>query len=129
MSGNVVKGPRYSDAELEEFKILIEEKISKAERDLAIIRDSYLNHSGNGIDDTSATLKRFVVGSETMSKEANALLAAREEKFLRDLRAALVRIENKTYGVCRVTGKLIPKERLRAVPHATLSIEAKKQRL
>lgn len=129
MSGNVVKGPRYSDAELEEFKILIEEKISKAERDLAIIRDSYLNHSGNGIDDTSPTFKTFEEGSETMSKEANAQLAARQEKFLRDLRAALVRIENKTYGVCRVTGKLIPKERLRAVPHATLSIEAKKQRL
>ena len=129
MSGNVVKGPRYSDAELEEFKILIEEKISKAERDLAIIRDSYLYHSGNGIDDTSPTFKTFEEGSETMSKEANAQLAARQEKFLRDLRAALVRIENKTYGVCRVTGKLIPKERLRAVPHATLSIEAKKQRL
>ena len=129
MSGNVVKGPRYSDAELEEFKILIEEKISKAERDLAIIRDSYLNHSGNGIDDTSPTFKTFEEGSETMSKEATAQLAARQEKFLRDLRAALVRIENKTYGVCRVTGKLIPKERLRAVPHATLSIEAKKQRL
>ena len=129
MSGNVVKGPRYSDAELEEFKILIDEKISKAERDLAIIRDSYLNHSGNGIDDTSPTFKTFEEGSETMSKEANAQLAARQEKFLRDLRAALVRIENKTYGVCRVTGKLIPKERLRAVPHATLSIEAKKQRL
>ena len=129
MSGNVVKGPRYSDAELEEFKILIEEKISKAERDLAIIRDSYLNHSGNGTDDTSPTFKTFEEGSETMSKEANAQLAARQEKFLRDLRAALVRIENKTYGVCRVTGQLIPKERLRAVPHATLSIEAKKQRL
>ena len=129
MRGNVVKGPRYSDAELEEFKILKEEKISKAERDLAIIRDSYLNHSGNGIDDTSPTFKTFEEGSETMSKEANAQLAARQEKFLRDLRAALVRIENKTYGVCRVTGKLIPKERLRAVPHATLSIEAKKQRL
>ena len=96
---------------------------------MAIIRDSYLNHSGNGIDDTSPTFKTFEEGSETMSKEANAQLAARQEKFLRDLRAALVRIENKTYGVCRVTGKLIPKERLRAVPHAALSIEAKKQRL
>ena len=129
MAGNVVKGPRYSDAELEEFKTLIEEKIAKAERDLAIIRDSYLNQSGNGTDDTSPTFKTFEEGSETMSKEANAQLAARQEKFIRDLKAALVRIENKTYGVCRVTGKLIPKERLRAVPHATLSIEAKQQRL
>ena len=129
MAGNVVKGPRYSDAELEEFKTLIEEKIARAERDLAIIRDSYLNHLGNGTDDTSPTFKTFEEGSETMSKEANAQLAARQEKFIRDLKAALVRIENKTYGVCRVTGKLIPKERLRAVPHATLSIEAKQQRL
>ena len=120
---------RYSDAELEEFKALILEKIAKAERDLEIIRGTYLNHAGNGTEDTSPTFKPFEEGSETMSKEANAQLAARQEKFIRDLRNALVRIENKTYGICRVTGRLIAKERLRAVPHATLSIEAKKQRL
>ena len=120
------KKERYSDAELEEFKALILEKIAKAERDLEIIRGTYLNHAGNGTEDTSPTFKPFEEGSETMSKEANA---ARQEKFIRDLRNALVRIENKTYGICRVTGKLISKERLMAVPHATLSIEAKKQRL
>ena len=123
------KKERYSDAELEEFKALILEKIAKAERDLEIIRGTYLNHAGNGTEDTSPTFKPFEEGSETMSKEANAQLAARQEKFIRDLRNALVRIENKTYGICRVTGKLISKERLMAVPHATLSIEAKKQRL
>lgn len=88
-----------------------------------------MNHAGNGTEDTSPTFKPFEEGSETMSKEANAQLAARQEKFIRDLRNALVRIENKTYGICRVTGKLISRERLLAVPHATLSIEAKKQRL
>ena len=119
------KKERYSDAELEEFKALILEKIAKAERDLEIIRGTYLNHAGNGTEDTSPTFKPFEEGSETMSKEANAQLAARQEKFIRDLRNALVRIENKTYGICRETGKLIPKERLRLVPHATLSIEAK----
>ncbi|MDD4820449.1 MAG: TraR/DksA C4-type zinc finger protein [Flavobacteriales bacterium] len=128
METNAVK-ERYSDAELEEFKALILEKIAQAERDLEIIRDSYLNHAGNGTEDTAPTFKTFEEGSEVMSKEANAQLAARQEKFIRDLRNALVRIENKTYGICRVTGKLISKERLMAVPHATLSIEAKKQRL
>ena len=123
------KKERYSDAELEEFKALILEKIAKAERDLEIIRGTYLNHAGNGTEDTSPTFKPFEEGSETMSKEAYAQLAARQEKFIRDLRNALVRIENKTYGICRVTGKLISKERLMVVPHATLSIEAKKQRL
>ena len=100
------KKERYSDAELEEFKALILEKIAKAERDLEIIRGTYLNHAGNGTEDTSPTFKPFEEGSETMSKEANAQLAARQEKFIRDLRNALVRIENKTYGICRVTGKL-----------------------
>ena len=127
METNAIK-ERYSDAELEEFKALILDKIAKAERDLEIIRGTYLNHAGNGTEDTSPTFKPFE-GSETMSKEANAQLAARQEKFIRDLRNALVRIENKTYGICRVTGKLISRERLLAVPHATLSIEAKKQRL
>ena len=128
METNAIK-ERYSDAELEEFKALILDKIAKAERDLEIIRGTYLNHAGNGTEDTSPTFKPFEEGSETMSKEANAQLAARQDKFIRDLRNALVRIENKTYGICRVTGKLISRERLLAVPHATLSIEAKKQRL
>ncbi len=128
METNAIK-ERYSDAELEEFKALILDKIAKAERDLEIIRGTYLNHAGSGTEDTSPTFKPFEEGSETMSKEANAQLAARQEKFIRDLRNALVRIENKTYGICRVTGKLISRERLLAVPHATLSIEAKKQRL
>ena len=128
METNAIK-ERYSDAELEEFKALILDKIAKAERDLEIIRGTYLNHAGNGTEDTSPTFKPFEEGSETMSKEANAQLAARQEKFIRDLRNALVRIENKTYGICRVTGKLISRERLLAVPHATLSIKAKKHRL
>jgi RNA polymerase-binding transcription factor DksA len=116
---------RYSDEELDEFRNLIQEKIDKAEKDLQLLREQFANDQGNGTDDTSPIFKSFEEGSETMSKEANAQLAARQEKFLRDLRAALVRIENKTYGICRVTGKLIEKERLRLVPHATLSMEAK----
>lgn len=116
---------RYSDAELQEFKQLIQAKIDKAEKDLAAINESFINNQNNGTDDTSPTFKAFEEGAETLSKEQNAILAGRQEKFLRDLRNALIRIENKTYGVCRVTGKLIPKERLMAVPHATLSIEAK----
>ena len=116
---------RYSDAELQEFKKLIQEKIAKAENDLGLIKENFINNQNNGTDDTSPTFKAFEEGAETLSKEQNAILASRQEKFLRDLKHALIRIENKTYGVCRVTGKLIPKERLQAVPHATLSIEAK----
>ena len=116
---------RYSDAELEEFKGLIQDKIKKAIEQLELIQSSYKNDSNNGTDDTSPTFKAFDEGSEVMSKEANSQLAIRQEKFIRDLKNALVRIENKTYGVCRVTGKLINKERLKLVPHATLSIEAK----
>ncbi len=116
---------RYSDEELEEFKVLILDKIEKAENDLAMLKEAFVNDLNNGTDDTSPTFKAFEEGSETMSKESNAQLAARQEKFIRDLRNALIRIENKTYGICRVTGKLIGKERLKAVPHATLSIEAK----
>jgi RNA polymerase-binding transcription factor DksA len=116
---------RYSDADLQEFKELIQEKIEKAEKDLTLINESFLNNQNNGTDDTSPTFKAFEEGAETLSKEQNAILAGRQEKFLRDLRNALIRIENKTYGICRVTGKLIPKDRLKAVPHATLSIEAK----
>jgi RNA polymerase-binding transcription factor DksA len=117
---------RYSDADLKEFKALIEEKIVKAQEDLGLIKSAYMNDLNNGTDDTSPTFKAFEEGSETMSKEANTQLALRQEKFIRDLKNALLRIENKTYGVCRVTGKLISKERLKLVPHATLSIEAKK---
>ncbi|WP_374444745.1 TraR/DksA family transcriptional regulator [Epilithonimonas sp.] len=116
---------RYSDAELQEFKKLIQDKIAKAENDLGLIKESFINNQNNGTDDTSPTFKAFEEGAETLSKEQNAILASRQEKFVRDLKHALIRIENKTYGVCRVTGKLIPKERLQAVPHATLSIEAK----
>jgi DnaK suppressor protein len=116
---------RYSDKELEEFRVLIQEKIDKAEHDLELIKSAYMNDHNNGTDDTSPTFKAFEEGSETMSKEANSALAIRQEKFIRDLKNALIRIENKTYGVCRVTGKLINKERLKLVPHATLSIEAK----
>ncbi|MRM83469.1 TraR/DksA C4-type zinc finger protein [Riemerella anatipestifer] len=116
---------RYSDADLKEFKELIESKIEKAEKDLALIRQNFINNQNNGTDDTSPTFKAFEEGAETLSKEQNAILAVRQEKFIRDLRNALVRIENKTYGICRVTGNLIGKERLKAVPHATLSIEAK----
>ena len=116
---------RYSDADLKEFKALIEEKIVKAKEDLDLIKSAYMNDLNNGTDDTSPTFKAFEEGSETMSKEANTQLAIRQEKFIRDLKNALLRIENKTYGICRVTGKLINKERLKLVPHATLSIEAK----
>jgi len=116
---------RFTDAELEEFRVLIQQKINKAQNDLDLIKSAYMNDGNNGTDDTSPTFKAFEEGSETMSKEANSALAIRQEKFIRDLRNALVRIQNKTYGICRVTGKLIAKERLKLVPHATLSIEAK----
>jgi len=116
---------RYSDKDLAEFKNLIKEKINKAQHDLELIKSAYMNDHNNGTDDTSPTFKAFDEGSEVMSKESNSQLAIRQEKFIRDLKNALIRIENKTYGVCRVTGKLINKERLKLVPHATLSIEAK----
>lgn len=116
---------RYSDKDLAEFKELIQEKIKKAIHDLDLIKSAYMNDLNNGTDDTSPTFKAFEEGSETMSKEANSQLAIRQEKFIRDLKNALIRIENKTFGICRVTGKLIGKERLKLVPHATLSIEAK----
>ena len=119
------KKNRYTDKELERFKKLILQKIDQAKQDLDLLKSSYMNDSDNGTDDTSPTFKAFEEGSETMSKEANTQLALRQEKFIRDLKNALIRIENKTYGVCRVTGKLIKKKRLMVVPHATLSIEAK----
>ena len=119
------KKNRYTDKELERFKKLIVQKIDQAQQDLDLLKSAYMNDSDNGTDDTSPTFKAFEEGSETMSKEANTQLALRQEKFIRDLKNALIRIENKTYGVCRVTGKLIKKKRLMVVPHATLSIEAK----
>ncbi|SEP89923.1 transcriptional regulator, TraR/DksA family [Hyunsoonleella jejuensis] len=122
MASNTV---RYSDSELAEFKKLIQEKIEKAQHDLELIKSAYMNDHNNGTDDTSPTFKAFDEGSAVMSKESNSQLAIRQEKFIRDLKNALIRIENKTYGVCRVTGKLINKKRLELVPHATLSIEAK----
>ena len=116
---------RYSDADLAEFKEIILNKIQKAQADLDLIKSAYMNDLNNGTDDTSPPFKAFEEGSETMSKEANSQLAIRQEKFIRDLKNALFRVENKTYGVCKVTGKLIGKERLKIVPHATMSIEAK----
>ena len=116
---------RYSDKELGEFKKLIEDKIQKAKADHELLKSAYMNDGNNGTEDTSPTFKAFEEGSETMSKEANTQLAIRQEKFIRDLNNALIRIENKTYGICRVTGKLINMQRLLLVPHATLSIEAK----
>ncbi|MBF6609302.1 MAG: TraR/DksA family transcriptional regulator [Flavobacterium sp.] len=116
---------RYSDADLAEFKEIIQKKIEKAKSDLDLIKSAYMNDLNNGTDDTSPTFKAFEEGSETMSKEANSQLAIRQEKFIRDLKNALFRVENKTYGICKVTGKLINKDRLKIVPHATMSIEAK----
>ncbi|NND50933.1 MAG: TraR/DksA family transcriptional regulator [Flavobacteriaceae bacterium] len=119
------KKNRYSDKDLEKFRVLIQEKINKAQHDLELIKSAYMNDHNNGTEDTSPTFKAFDEGSAVMSKEANSQLAIRQEKFIRDLKNALIRIENKTYGVCRITGKLINKKRLQLVPHATLSIEAK----
>jgi len=117
---------KYSEEDLKEFKAIIEKKIARANEDLALLEAAYKNDSDNGTNDTSSNFKSFDEGSEVMNKEANVQLAIRQEKFIRDLKNALLRIENKTYGVCRVTGKLIQKERLKLVPHATLSIEAKR---
>jgi DnaK suppressor protein len=116
---------RYNDTDLEEFKKLILEKIENAQRQLQLIESAFKNDSDNGTNDTSPTFKAFDEGSHVMSKEANSQLAIRQEKFIRDLKNALIRIENKTYGICRITKKLINKERLKLVPHATLSMEAK----
>jgi RNA polymerase-binding transcription factor DksA len=116
---------RYSDKELQEFKELIEGKLDEARKDLKGLKSSLSNGDNNGTDDTSPSFKIMEDGSTTLSREEVAQLAARQDKFVQHLENALVRIQNKTYGICRVTGKLIPKERLRAVPHATLTIEAK----
>lgn len=116
---------RYSDSELQEFKELILEKLRISREELASLTSSLSNPNKNGTEDTSGTYKTLEDGSATLEKEQINQLAARQRKFIDNLEAALVRIENKTYGICRETGKLIQKERLRAVPHATLSMEAK----
>jgi len=118
---------RYSDADLEEFKTLILDKLSKAMKDYELLKSAITNSSGNDTEDTSPTFKILEEGAATLSKEEAGQLAHRQLKFIQHLQAALVRIKNKTYGICRETGQLIPKERLRLVPHATLSIEAKQQ--
>ena len=116
---------RYSDEELAEFKEIILKKIEMAKREYTHMMSVLTNKAGNDVTDTSPTFKVLEEGSATQEKEELTTMCARQQKFIRDLQQALVRIENKTYGICRVTGKLIPKERLRIVPHATLSIEAK----
>ena len=116
---------RYSDEELQEFKELILAKLEKAQRDYELLKSNIMNTDGNDVSDTSPTFKVLEEGASTLSKEEAGQLAQRQMKFIQHLQAALVRIENKTYGICRETGVLIPKERLRAVPHATLSIDAK----
>lgn len=116
---------RYSDKDLQEFEDLIQVKLKQAREDLEQLKRSLSHEDDNSTDDTSPTFKMMEDGSETMSREETAQLAARQEKFIQSLENALIRIKNKTYGICRVTGKLINKERLKLVPHATLSIEAK----
>lgn len=116
---------RYTDEELEEFRDLILGKLAKAKEEYEALKASITNSDGNDVTDTSPTFKVLEEGASTLSKEEAGRLAQRQMKFIQNLQAALIRIENKTYGICRETGKLIPKERLRAVPHATLSIEAK----
>ena len=117
---------KYSDEELEEFKQIILEKLKKAEDDFSTLKSSLSHSDGNDILDTSPTFKVLEEGAMVMSREETGKLAQRQDKFIQHLKGALIRIENKTYGICRETGKLISKERLRAVPHATLSIVAKK---
>ena len=119
---------RYSDAELQEFKELILSKLESAKQDYEELRAAITHSASNGVEDTSPTFKVLEEGASSLSKEESGQLAQRQYKFIQSLEAALVRIENKTYGVCRETGKLIPKERLMLVPHATLSVEAKNKR-
>ena len=124
INGEVLK-KRYSDEELEEFRQIILEKLVKAREDLKMLTDAYTHANEHDTNDTSPTFKVLEEGYQVLSKEENSRLAARQQKFINSLENALIRIENKTYGICRVTGKLISKERLRSVPHATLSIDAK----
>lgn len=116
---------RYSDEELEEFRAIINEKLVLARRDLDVLMRQLSNADSNDIEDTSTTYKQLEEGSYTQSKEEITQLAYRQQRFIQGLEAALVRIDNKTYGIDRMTGELIPKERLRAVPHATLSVQSK----
>ena len=118
---------RYNPEELQEFKEIIERKLDEARKDYDLLKSAFSNKDDHGTDDTSPTFKLLEEGSDVLSKEETGQLAARQKKFIENLEAALVLIQNNTYGICRVTGKLIPKERLRIVPHATLSIEAKNQ--
>ena len=120
---NTSEKTRYSDEELAEFKELILERLAQARKDLALLQENVA--SSNDSDDMAPTFKILEEGAAVLSKEENSALAVRQAKYIQNLENALIRIENKTYGICRVTGKLIPKERLRAVPHATLSVEAK----
>lgn len=120
-----VKKNRYSDEELEEFRGIIDEKLEKAREDLKMLTDAYSHANEHDTTDTSPTFKVLEEGYQVLSKEENSRLAARQQKFINSLENALIRIENKTYGICRVTGILISKERLKSVPHATLSIDAK----
>jgi len=120
-----IEKTRYTDEELEEFREIILEKLALAKRDYDQMMSALTNQDSNDVDDTSPTYKALEEGSAAQSKEDLIQFAARQQKFIQGLKAALVRIENKTYGIDRITGKLIPKERLRAVPHATLSIESK----
>ena len=119
---------RYSDEELQEFKNIINEKLRLARRDFNSMMQQLMNADGNGVEDTSPTYKALEEGSASQSKEEIAQMANRQQKFIQGLEAALVRIDNKTYGIDRITGQLIPKERLRIVPHATLSVESKNAR-
>ncbi len=127
MASNAEK-TRYSDEELAEFKAVILEKLEKAKADYEQFRASITYAESNGTDDTSPTFKVLEEGAATLSKEESGRLAQRQLKFIQHLEAALIRIENKTYGICRETGKLIPKERLMIVPHATLCIEVKEDK-
>lgn len=117
---------RYSDEELQDFKKIIEEKLERAQKDYQLLKSTLSHEDSNDIQDTSPTFKVLEEGANTLSREQTGRLAQRQLKFITHLEAALVRIENKTYGICRETGTLIAKERLKAVPHATLCIEAKK---
>lgn len=125
---NMSEKTRYSDEELEEFRQLINEKIASAQSALDELTEAIHNSYGNGTGDTSPTFKALEEAADVNEREANTRLAERQIKFIEHLKAALVRIDNKTYGICRATGKLIPKERLRAVPHATLCVEVKNSR-
>lgn len=124
MEKEIVK-TRYTDSELEEFKTIILEKLERAKKDFQLLKNSLTHDDSNDTKDTSPTFKVLEEGANTLSREHTSQLAQRQQKFIRHLEAALIRIENKTYGICRETGKLISKERLKAVPHATLCIEAK----